>query len=411
MIAYEREIQLGLGSHNCPSYSHDGTKIGIPGGYTFMYLVRSEVPASQIAWLKLYEDGAGTEILVSQGGAYVQEPDGSFDGFVGVCQDRGFIHLAPSPGNGRPRPACRVTSTWVTSVIINQGSSASWHPSAPDYQCILGGSGKIARRNANDRNKWDEIWSGPMYSGSIAVLGQGKVLYLPANNQQPSYTDNDGGTWNPCLIGGSPPALQGGISGWGWHGINGPIREAVCNDPDVPGAAYLYNYISPLQGLYETLDGINLSRVSGADYIIDPLAVGYSLELKMGGGVMYLITGYSGSGYQPQNNSVVGKRSFDKGRTWSSWGQGTQIICMAIGAPMPWTTNKTIYACMFVGSTFGLWYSTDNATSFTLIEDAPPIALFPNKIAAHPVTPGKIMLSIPGFGWVEGDVSLALGLR
>lgn len=332
-------------------------------------------------------------------------------GLTLVCQDRGYVHLDPPPAPGQPRPACVLTSQWTDiSVILNQGVSASYHQSAPWYQCVLV-AGRVARRNATDRRVWDAINTGGSYFGSIAVLEEGKVFVLPATNQFPYLISNDGATVTPCTVNGAAPTLISGESGWGWHGVNGPLREACCNDPDVPGVAYAYNYKGALAGLYEATNGIDLVRVSAASNIIDGVAAGYAAELKMGGGVMYLIAGYSGSGAMPQNNSVVGMRSFDKGRTWSAWGQGTQVVTMAIGAPMPWSSNKTIYALMYIGSTFGLWFSTDNATSFTALPGVPPIPFMPNKIIAHPALPGKITVSVPGFGWYEGEADLALGLR
>jgi hypothetical protein len=82
-------------------------------------------------------------------------------------------------------------------------------------------------------------------------------------------------------------------------------------------------------------------------------------------------TGGSQGGGPPYPVNEHFYRSTDGGATWTAVPNVMQVTCFGFGAPAPGQTYPAIYIAGFVNNVYGVWQSTDNAQTWTLIGTYP----------------------------------------
>ena len=123
---------------------------------------------------------------------------------------------------------------------------------------------------------------------------------------------------------------------------------------------------------------------------------------------LYFTPGFRGDGataFQPAGQYGV-KRSSDGGATWSDLPTIKAVGPLGVGAPMPGSTSPTLFGYGFVGSTIGLYRSTDLGTSWTFLVDSPlGWRQGCSALAGDPEVPGRVYFGMGGGSFFRGDTA------
>ena len=247
------------------------------------------------------------------------------------------------------------------------------------------------------------------WGGAIAVQTSKNFVVFPANNGVPSYTNNGGSTWSPCLFNGHPVR-----EGWAFaYYLN---RHILCTDLVNPSTYYAINYSrkKELNGTWRSTNGgANWIRMSTPS----PNGTNANQNSKL-----VAVPGHEGHlffGCGGQNRYPLA-RSVDGGARWhfvnGPYGKcvGYQAAC---GKAAPGKSYPAIYMAgnlpgkSILDKPIGL-YRSDDCTSdprvsptWKLLSLAPCDLLdSPNCLCADPDTFGTIYLAFGGTGYGYGKL-------
>ena len=346
------------------------------------------------------------------------------------AQTRGIEQLVSTdiiaPRGGKPvvsawdRPIFRIDD--LTSYAdhygpVNRFSSAwslDWSLTNPDYlvASVASHQGTGDPTNSGYSTDGGDTWTGfptiPENStdatntfgfGTIAVSAPGNIVWAPSYGHRPQYTLDGGTTWNPITLPGLADYSQ--INPQPYY----VIHDTLTADKTTPGTFYLFVNGA---GTYRTTDGGTTWTLQSDQSALDTVARtdwrwNASLQtVPDHPGELYLTPGrLSGTTSQTFYHST------DTGRTWQRVENMTGVTAFGLGAPAPGTSNPTLYAAGYLNNTYGIYRSTDNATTWTLLTTYPAGRTTEiTTIAADPTTYGRLYLAnAGGNGWTYGDTA------
>ena len=191
--------------------------------------------------------------------------------------------------------------------------------------------------------------------GSIAASTPTNFVWVPAANVAPAYTLDGGQTWTSITIPGITE----------WTGSAYYLkRTTITADRVDDNTFYLYDVYS---GVYVTKDGgVNWTKVF--DGQISPWSYwNAKIESVPGSeGELFFTSGnQSGDPTVPADISFM--HSTDGGVTWQAVAGVKEVTTFGYGAPNVAGGPATIFIVGFVNNEYGIWYSTDDAQSWTQI--------------------------------------------
>lgn len=238
--------------------------------------------------------------------------------------------------------------------------------------------------------------SGGLLGGSIAAASSTNIIWAPEDNGVPFYTKDGGNTWTQINAPGAPTT---GTTGWGFAYYLD--QHIVAADRVNIGTFYAYNY---LEGLYKSTDGgvtwtLEHSVLDGyGDFNSDLQA------MPNEAGELFFTGGYQTPGPHPVNESFW--RSTNGGSTWTAVPNVLEVRSVGFGAPAVGTTTPAIYIVGWVNSIYGIWRSTDNASTWAQIGSWPLNSFDDIKtITGDMNTYGRVYVGFSGSGYSYGDTS------
>jgi hypothetical protein len=214
---------------------------------------------------------------------------------------------------------------------------------------------------------WAQFASDPAASngGCIACSTPQNIVRVFSNNSYPYYTLNGGTSWTRCTIPAEPTT---GETGWGFSFVVN--RHIVASDRVLVNTFYLYNYRT---GFYESTDGgVTWTRTRTSTIGVASGVAGFNAKMRSvpgQAGHLFFCAGSIGNfgDAHPANEPFY--RSIDGGRNWTEIGNVKEVLCFGYGKPA--VSYPTIYIMGWVSGVFGIWRSTDEASTWTKVGDFP----------------------------------------
>jgi hypothetical protein len=268
--------------------------------------------------------------------------------------------------------------------IVN-GFSADWTTSAPSTvvaMCTMVFSPFIDESGiSSDGGRTFarfETTPGPLSTnrgGCIAAASPSHLVWVQANNAGVSVSSDGGKSWRPAA--GLPPT--------GWPSNQQTITMCA-SDRVAQNTFYLYNYNA--NGKFT--DAIFISKDGGASWNRQCLdcANGKTLGQSVNGffsvqlaampgaeGNVFFTPGHNVSIRHPANPAQKFYHSIDAGATWSAVPDVNDVWAFGFGAAKPGSRYATIYIRGWVKGVLGTWRSTDNAMTWSQLDDGYPLGI------------------------------------
>ncbi|URD61544.1 Ig-like domain-containing protein [Sphingomonas sp. KRR8] len=238
-------------------------------------------------------------------------------------------------------------------------------------------------------------WATSTIGGSIAASTPTNFIWVATGNQPPAYTLDGGTTWTNVNIAGITD----------WSGLNYFYyldRTSVTADRVLANTFYLYDCNS---GLYRTTDGgVSWTKVYNGQ-ISDWSYWNAKIEAVPGSaGELFFTSGPQGSDPSAQPSTTAFMHSKDGGATWQTV-TGVGAITFGYGAAATAGGPATIYIVGTVNGKYGVWYSTDDAATWTQIGDHPMGSLDTIKTISGDMDQfGRVYIGFTGSGYAYLDV-------
>ena len=235
--------------------------------------------------------------------------------------------------------------------------------------------------------------------GSIAASTPSNIVWAPAGGVAPSYTTSGGASWTTISI--------AGVSWTGFQGQYYNWQRAVAADRVTANKFYLYvAKAASGNGLYVSTNSGATWTQQLAGYIESNSGwAGFnSTLLAVPGNAGHLFyTSGNQAGTTPNSGSVVPfYRSTNSGASWSAVSGPTGVQCFNFGAIASGYTYPSIYVVGWVGGVYGVWYSVDDAVTWTGLGN-PNASLqtltLIKTIAADPNNFGYVYVGMQGAGY------------
>jgi photosystem II stability/assembly factor-like uncharacterized protein len=238
-----------------------------------------------------------------------------------------------------------------------------------------------------------------MAFGTIAVSSSdvNNIVWAPAYNRSPFYTTDRGVTWKRVSLPGEVLPDTGSYSRYNYH------RRTLTADRVRPATFYLMHSgdgaNAGLEGLWTTEDGgRNWRRVFRGAIAPDGR---FSAKLRA-------VPGRAGHLFFTANAEHSAdkrlRRSTDGGRTWQALEGVEHAHDIAFGKAAPGADYPAIYVAARVQGRYGVWRSTDDAASWTMV-GAFPVGTLDEVVTmdADKDVFGRVYLGFKGSGWRYGQ--------
>ncbi|NJK44034.1 MAG: hypothetical protein HC933_06870 [Pleurocapsa sp. SU_196_0] len=229
--------------------------------------------------------------------------------------------------------------------------------------------------------------------GNIAVNSGDtrNIVWMPSLNRTPYVTKDRGQTWTPINLPGVPANEPSS------HFQFYLKREVLASDRVQAGVFYMYH---SAKGVYKSTNGgSSWALVSSGE--IAPFS-NFNAKLRAvpdrAGHLFFTPGGLDGL-------DAPFKRSTDGAVTWSVVPDVTRVLAYGFGKPITSDAYPTIFIAGKVRGEYGLWRSTDNASTWTRLVDY-PLDIFDSvsTIEGDPSTFGKVYLGFTGIGFAYGQL-------
>lgn len=289
----------------------------------------------------------------------------------------------------------------VSSTTIQMGWSIDYASSNPGT--IVGLStynnnqSGISTDNGATWTNFSGTWQpSGTFGGTIAASTPTNIILAPSGGVQPAYTTDGGATWNGITLPGSPS----------WTGFDfGYFLKQRSVTADRVNANTFYLYF-PGNGVYITTNSGATWTQQLAGYIeANHSLAGFNskiISVPGNAGQLFYTPGNQ-TGQTPSSGSTEPfYRSINSGITWTIVTNVTGVQTFNFGAVAPGKTYPSIYIFGYVSGILAVWYSTDNAATWTSLGN-------PNKslgtlqiigsMAADPNHFGRVFVGTNGGGY------------
>ncbi|VWX61110.1 conserved hypothetical protein [Burkholderiales bacterium 8X] len=243
----------------------------------------------------------------------------------------------------------------------------------------------------------DDPWR--MSFGSIAVAANDidNIVWLPTYHRAPYYTKDRGASWQRVVLPGEKLPLTGSHPALHYH------RKTLAADRVLPGVFYLMHggegANAGLAGLWVTQDGgARWRRVFEGAIAPHPE---HSAKLRVVPGQpghLFFTSGTLG----PFDTRL--RRSIDGGAHWRALDGVDQVDDIAFGKPAADAAYPTIFVSARLRGGFGIWRSTDAASSWQRVATFPLGSLDQiTVIEGDPDVFGRVYVGFKGSGWAYGQ--------
>lgn len=314
-------------------------------------------------------------------------------GAVFASWDRAFVNMS--------NPDAYATS--YSGGGFSMGWSIDYASSNPQF--IVGISDWWGQENSgfstDGGTTWQKFaglptWATSTVGGSIAASSPNNIIWVATGNQPPAYTLDGGKTWTNVNI----PGITD------WSGLNYSYyldRTTITADRVLAATFYLFD---PNSGIYRTSDGgVTWAKVFNGQ----PADWSYwnaKIEAAPGkAGELFFTSGPQGSSNQP----TAFMHSLDGGVSWTVV-TGVGANTFGYGAPATAGGPATVYVVGTVNGKYGVWYSTDDAATWTQIGDHPMGSLDQIRTISGDMDQfGRVYIGFGGSGYAYLDVPGASG--
>ena len=228
--------------------------------------------------------------------------------------------------------------------------------------------------------------------GSIAASSTTNFIWVATGNQAPAYTLDGGKTWASITL--------PGVSDYGnMHSAYYLNRTTITADRVLPNTFYLFDSKS---GVYRTTDGgVSWTKMFSGQ----PADWSYwnaKIEAVPGSaGELFFTSGPQNKG---PDDLISFMHSTDGGATWQSV-TGVQAGTFGFGAPATAGGPATVYIVGEVNGVYGVWYSTDDAKTWTQIGEHPAGSLDTIKTISGDMDQfGKVYVGFGGSGYAYLEI-------
>lgn len=243
------------------------------------------------------------------------------------------------------------------------------------------------------KDPWRMAW------GMIAVSSGDKdnIVWAPSMNRAPFYTRDRGRSWKRIAFPGETLPFTG------THRAKHLQRKVLVADPVRSGTFYLAHSGTPTN---PQLAGLWVTRNGGETWTMRHK--GEIAPRSLHAAKLRAVPGFEGHLFF--TSAVVGnhdsrlRRSMDGGATWTPMPQVDRVDDIAFGKAAAGAKYPTIYLSGYVGGVYGIWRSTDAASSWSRIAEF-PIGRLDRVVVlgADPDIFGRVYIGWQGSGWTYGE--------
>lgn len=239
-------------------------------------------------------------------------------------------------------------------------------------------------------------WALNSVGGSIAASTPNNIIWAPSGNNAPAYTLDGGKTWKLINIAGKTD----------WSALHSAYyldRTTITADRVQPNTFYLYDVAT---GVYRTTDGgVNWTKVfSGQISAYSQWNAKIEAVPGRAGELFFTAGPLDGDPTVPMNVSFM--RSKDGGATWQSVTNVQEVHTFGYGAPSAAGGPASVYIVGYVKGVYGVWYSADDAQTWTQIGQNPLHSLDNIKTISGDMDQfGRVYVGFGGSGYAYFDVA------
>ncbi|AMJ63794.1 hypothetical protein [Bosea sp. PAMC 26642] len=238
-----------------------------------------------------------------------------------------------------------------------------------------------------------------MSFGSIAVSSDDtkNIIWLPSFDRSPFYTMDRGASWTRVQLPGET------LPNTGSHAQYYYVRRTLTADRVSPGVFYYFHSGEgrnvALRGLWRTQDGGG-SWARIYDREIAPHS-GFSAKLRAVPGKeghLFFTSGVA------EGQDLRLRRSIDGGASWTQLPNVDHVDDIGFGKAAEGSTYPTIFLSGRVSGGYGIWRSTDDASSWKQVAGFPLGTLDQvSVVEADKDRFGRVYVGYKGSGWRYGE--------
>jgi len=293
---------------------------------------------------------------------------------------------------------------WTELTAIAAGRDVAYATGTPSTITTVTnsqiGSGDYSAFSTDGGNSWTRFTTLPngstLSGGMIAADSATDWIDVPGQGQNLYCTTNGSTSWAVASLPGSPTP----------HWLNNDYldRHVLAADPSNAGTLYAYN---SGDGVYSTTTGCGGTWTKVFSGYISPSATeGYNSTLLavpgQTGHLCYTEGWNSGTQPDPYETFVC---STNGGASWPAVTNVLEVSAFGFGAAKPGGGGQaTVYIAGWVSGVYGVWYSTDNMSTWTQIGPYPQgNPGIPSEITGDPDVYGRVIVGYGGGGNVYYD--------
>ena len=211
--------------------------------------------------------------------------------------------------------------------------------------------------------------------GCIAAASPSHLVWVEANNAGVFVSSSGGDTWNAAV----------GLPTSGWPSTQQPITMCAADRAE-PNTFYLYNYNANgkfADAIFSSKDGggswkrqcLRCATVSNLGHSVNGFFSVQLAAMPGAAGNLFFTPGHNVSIRHPANPMQGFYHSTNFGANWTAIPQVNDVWAFGFGKAKTNSNYATIYIWGWVNGVLGTWRSTDNATTWTQLDNGYPLGI------------------------------------